>query len=307
MFSVIVATYNGSNFIIEQLNSLINQTVKLDRIYIYDDCSSDDTLIKIQSWIHKNDVSNVILRKNESNKGYTKNFLDALCEVEGDFVFLCDQDDVWESDKVFEFSKVTEQYKNFEQPFLLTSGYAICDENLNEIKSCHVQKGENTRINEVMLNSFIKDCSYPGMTFCVNRRLIEEAKTKRNYEFIKFHDYFLSVLALINGKMLCIQKKLVLYRQHGSNQIGAAGSASKTRKHWKKVLAQKQDEIRILEYCGLEKTFIKKKSCFLKKRIDWFLNKKMLSIILNFPSYLKYFDFKSFLGDLYFSMKKDAI
>lgn len=307
MFSVIVATYNGSNFIIEQLNSLIKQTVKFDKIYIYDDCSSDDTLSEIQNWIHENNVLNIILRTNKTNKGYTKNFLDALSEVEGDFVFLCDQDDVWKPNKVFEFSKVIEEYKNFEGPMLITSGYSVCDENLNELKSLHAKTKLHISVAQLKLNSFIKDCSYPGMTFCVNRRLIEEAKAKLNYDFIKFHDYFLSVLALTNGKMLCIQKKLVLYRQHGSNQIGAAGNSNKTRKHWKKVLEQKQNEIQILEYCGLEKTFIKKKNDFLKKRIDWFLNHKMLSIVLNFLAYLKYFDFKSFLGDLYFSMKKDVI
>ena len=116
MYSVIIATYNGSKFIIEQLNSIINQSKKIDKIYIYDDCSTDNTINLIQAWIQKNHIYNVIIKQNSKNKGYTQNFLDALNEVEGDYVFLCDQDDVWQQNKLEEYFKILKKYEKFNKP-----------------------------------------------------------------------------------------------------------------------------------------------------------------------------------------------
>lgn len=304
MYSVIIATYNGSEFIIEQLNSIINQSKKIDKIYIYDDCSTDNTIDLIQFWIQKNHLYNVIIKSNAKNKGYTQNFLDALNEVEGDYIFLCDQDDVWQQNKLEEYLRILEKSENSNKPLLVTSGYSVCDEKLNVIRNCHISK-KSEDIRKVNLQSFIKDCSYPGMTFCVNRNLIEIARNKANYKCIKYHDYFLSILAIQHGDMIIIPESLVLYRQHGNNVLGVSGNNNKTRNHWKKNLEQKEAEISILEYCNVDSNLFEKKKEFLNKRMFFFHHKNIISIMLNFFSYIKYFNVKSFLGDLYFSVKRN--
>ena len=49
--SVAMCTYNGSKFIKDQLNSIIEQSRKIDEIIICDDCSTDDTVAIINEYI----------------------------------------------------------------------------------------------------------------------------------------------------------------------------------------------------------------------------------------------------------------
>lgn len=74
-----MASYNGADFILEQLDSIINQTRKVDEIIICDDGSSDNTFDVVTDYIKNNQLENLItLVKNEKNLGYASNFLRQL-------------------------------------------------------------------------------------------------------------------------------------------------------------------------------------------------------------------------------------
>ena len=92
--SIAVATYNGSRFLREQLDSFLAQTRCPDEVIISDDCSTDDTL-KIVRAFAKRAPFDVVLIRNDYRMGYTANFSQALMKAKGDLVFLSDQDDVW--------------------------------------------------------------------------------------------------------------------------------------------------------------------------------------------------------------------
>ena len=101
IISVALATYNGENFIIEQLRSILDQTLPVDEIIIRDDISSDNTARAIESYIKENQLQEKIdFKVNESNLGYASNFMGALRETKGDYVFFADQDDIWPKDRV---------------------------------------------------------------------------------------------------------------------------------------------------------------------------------------------------------------
>lgn len=304
MFTVLIATYNGSQYIIKQLESIVNQTFSPDSIYIYDDCSTDNTVEVVSKWVKQKNLSNVFVKQNTANKGYTRNFLEALFEIEDEYIFLCDQDDVWDKKKIEEYKKIIDKNGANTSCLLLTSGYSVTNETMNVIRNEHCNS--KSRETEVSLLLFLKHCSYPGMTFCINKNLKEKVKELYLEDEIAFHDYFISLIALKYGKMICINKSLVLYRQHGNNQLGVSGKKNRSRKHWEKILSQKQYENKISEYILPDSSYIKSKKRFSDKRIDFFNNKKTVSIIISFFMYLKYYNLKSFIADLYYSVSLES-
>lgn len=94
-----MCTFNGSHFVAEQLQSISAQTVLPSELVICDDGSTDDTL-SILSEFAKNAPVKVRLFQNEKRLGPAKNFEKAICACNGDVIFLCDQDDIWQPYKV---------------------------------------------------------------------------------------------------------------------------------------------------------------------------------------------------------------
>ena len=97
--SVAICTYNGKNYILEQLNSIANQTVKPDEIVICDDCSKDDTIYIIKQFVSNTNIR-VRLNTNDYNIGYTLNFQKCLGLCLGNLIFMSDQDDIWYPKKI---------------------------------------------------------------------------------------------------------------------------------------------------------------------------------------------------------------
>ena len=98
--SVVMATYNGEKYIIEQLKSLRDQTKLIDEVLIYDDGSQDKTADLIRKFIEKNKLDNWIFKVNEKNRGWRDNFMELLSAATKEIIFTCDQDDIWLPDKI---------------------------------------------------------------------------------------------------------------------------------------------------------------------------------------------------------------
>lgn len=108
--SVVMATYNGAEYLYEQLDSLRDQTMPVDEVIICDDCSKDATVKMLQDYIEENGLKNswkLIL--NEENMGYANNFHKALMLAEGEYIFFSDQDDVWYHNKIEEMVRVLDE------------------------------------------------------------------------------------------------------------------------------------------------------------------------------------------------------
>ncbi len=108
--SVVMATYNGEKYLYEQLDSLRDQTMVIDEVIICDDRSSDNTVKMLNDYIADNKLEErwrVIV--NEQNLGYANNFYKALNLAMGDYIFFCDQDDIWFPEKIEEMVRVMEQ------------------------------------------------------------------------------------------------------------------------------------------------------------------------------------------------------
>jgi len=97
--SVALCTYNGQRFLHQQLQSLLDQTVRPDELVVCDDGSSDDSVAVVKRFAAHAPFA-VRLVRNSHNLGYIRNFEQAISRCTGDLVFLCDQDDVWDRRKI---------------------------------------------------------------------------------------------------------------------------------------------------------------------------------------------------------------
>ncbi|MFB2581149.1 glycosyltransferase [Herbiconiux sp. P15] len=93
--SVCMATYKGSAFVAEQIESIVAQLGPDDELVIVDDCSPDDTVAVVVQTIARLGESRVTLTITDSNVGYVRAFEAAIKRSRGRYVFLSDQDDVW--------------------------------------------------------------------------------------------------------------------------------------------------------------------------------------------------------------------
>ena len=97
--SVALTTYNAGPFLAEQLESLLWQSRPPEQLVIRDDGSTDGTWEALKTFASKAPFE-VDLVKNPVNLGVIRNFESAVSACVGDYVALCDQDDIWEADKL---------------------------------------------------------------------------------------------------------------------------------------------------------------------------------------------------------------
>lgn len=109
--SIAMCTYNGAGFLQQQLDSLAQQTRRPDEIIICDDVSSDDSVAIAQAFAEKSGLK-VRVHQNAQNLGYVKNFEKAISLCTQDLIFLCDQDDFWQPNKIEQMVEVFDAEPN---------------------------------------------------------------------------------------------------------------------------------------------------------------------------------------------------
>ena len=97
--SVALAAYNGARYLEPQLESLARQIRPPWEVVAFDDGSSDGTAALLARFADRAPFP-VRLRRNRRRRGYRANFVQAAAACGGDLIAFCDQDDVWEPDKL---------------------------------------------------------------------------------------------------------------------------------------------------------------------------------------------------------------
>ena len=215
--SVVMATYNGEKYIIEQLDSIRNQTLTPDEVIICDDCSTDNTRKIIEDYIIKYNLAGWNLYINDVNIGFYDNFFKALRLCTGDIIYLSDQDDVWDINKIKLFS---DQYKKKSELIMIQSNFKYIDGMGNEIGK---QENYHNYCSGDFIELSIYDmCRFAGsgytMSFkrsVLNKIFILHLECQKNV--FQFHDVMLGLVAVSEGKCLLIRKVVDNHRIHETN------------------------------------------------------------------------------------------
>ena len=221
--SVLLSTYNGEKYLNQQLDSLLSQTYKNFEIIARDDGSQDKTL----EILHSYNITIIDSKKNLGAKGSFGALLEyAAQNTESEYFMFCDQDDVWESDKIEKtLAKMHEiEISCHEMPILVHTDLNVVDENLKVLDNSmwnyeHINPKLNT-LNRLLIQNTITGC-----TVMINKKLAQISLQIPDEAVM--HDGWIGLVASKFGKIDFIDEPTIQYRQHGGNSIGAKGILKK--------------------------------------------------------------------------------
>lgn len=220
MISVCVATYNGEKYIEQQLRSILEQIAPNDEVIVSDDGSTDNTLQIVDS------IGDPRIRIRHSEAHYFKhNFVEAMREAKGDFIFLSDQDDVWLPGK---YERCVNELKDVD---LVCTNSQMTDEHLQVIEPdffsvYHSGPG----ILKNALNN-----TYYGSCLAFRRSLLDDALPMPPTREIG-HDIWLGLVAEKTGKVRFIDTPYLLYRRHSDSKTSTNGLLHRSQRSlWRKV------------------------------------------------------------------------
>jgi len=190
-----MCTYNGADHLIEQLDSIINQTYPIHELIIQDDCSTDTTVAILKEYEKKYDYIRVFI--NEKQKGINNNFFSAMARATGDYIAISDQDDIWEPDKI-------ENQMNTIGEKWLSCGFS--NNFSNETKESYYDKRiPNQRIERLIYVDTIAS----GHTIVLKKEMLS-----RIPQTSIIYDHTILIVAAANNMLSFVDKVLVNHREH---------------------------------------------------------------------------------------------
>lgn len=205
--SVAMATYNGANYLQEQLDSFLHQAKHPDELVICDDNSTDDTVRILENFKRKASFE-VLIYINKENLGYIRNFEKAMDLATGDLIFLSDQDDVWFPEKIQEVTNLFNEKPNV---WLVINNQEFADENLVPSGILNLERLKLFGLSEFQMRS---GC-------CTAFRKELKAHILPIPSTMKGHDLWIHRLAEALERKYVYSNVLQYYRRHGSNSSEA--------------------------------------------------------------------------------------
>jgi len=228
--SVLLATLNGSRFLAEQLDSIFAQTFADFDVIVRDDGSSDETLDIVEAFRRRYRDRIWILDERGDRTGPKRNFIALLGSVDTPLVAFCDQDDVWEADKLsiqVEAIASAEARLGKEAPILCCSDARIVDARLGTIAESFFDVHGLITQNRgpLILGRLVFSNIAIGATTVINRALAQKCLDVPDAAIM--HDWWAALIAAALGEIIVIPRSLIQYRQHGDNAVGAGVAGTK--------------------------------------------------------------------------------
>jgi len=224
--SVVLCSCNGARFIGEQVSSICAQTLPATELLIQDDVSEDETLDEARkAWLHCREmgmkVPRLTIKSNPLRLGVAANFSKALASVSCDLIALADQDDVWHEQRL---QIAVEAMQSRPSRLLVHSDANMVDAQRRLLK--------HSLFDALSLTTIERDRAFSGdeLPLLLDRNLVTGATTLIRRPLLDLalpvpafwlHDEWLGVIAAALGEALAIPERLIDYRQHAANQVGA--------------------------------------------------------------------------------------
>lgn len=219
--SVAMCTYNGEAYVAEQMDSILSQSRPAAEIVVCDDGSTDGTWTVLHEYLRRFPAL-IKLHRNDTNLGPAKNFEKAIGLCTGTLIALSDQDDVWHTNKLeilaHGFEIDPDLGLSFSNAERIDAEGSKLDADLWQTVGFHAREKVKVRHGHA-LEVFLRRPVATGCTimFCATLKemCLPIAATL-------MHDYWISLVAAVNSRIGFVDEKLVSYRQHTANAIGAS-------------------------------------------------------------------------------------
>lgn len=201
--SICMAVYNGEKFILPQITSILSQLSNEDELIISDDGSSDKTISIIKGI---NDPRIKIIF-NKKKHGFISNFENALNNATGKYIFLSDQDDIWENKKLEVCIKQLQKYKLIVHDALLIN---------QDEKTLGKHYFDTLHQHSSFLYNLYKT-RFLGCCMAFRSEILQECLPFPKK--IVAHDYWIGMYTLFKypKDIYFFNESLVQYRRHGNN------------------------------------------------------------------------------------------
>lgn len=217
LVSIVMATYNGENYLRPQLDSILEQTHQNFELIVVDDGSSDTTLSILEQYAALDQRIHVFPA--EKNLGVVANFERGIRLAKGEYIALADQDDLFRKDKM---ELLLTALKEQPSADLVVSDLSLIDERGHEFfpsmwryQKLNPEQGKPFR--RLLYSNFITGCAT-----MFRRRLLDIALPFPATCLV--HDWWLAVVAASSrgGGICLVGQPLTAYRQHRTNVLGAS-------------------------------------------------------------------------------------
>ena len=195
--SVVMCTYNGEAYLRQQLDSLLRQTYPLMEIIIQDDHSTDHTAEIAEAYGKEH--PHIRLSVNPTRKGINNNFISAFAKARGEYIAVCDQDDIWEPEKI-------------EKQMATIHGHLLCTCRSRPFSDTGEATSFDPRTPNYHLIRLLY-CSIPGHTILFHRRLLT-LMPMPTAALKTYYDVYLSLTAAAYGSLVLTDEVLVHQRRH---------------------------------------------------------------------------------------------
>lgn len=204
--SVCMATYNGQEFVAEQVDSILEQLTSVDELIIVDDASTDGTV----DVVRRLDDPRIVLLPSKENRGYVASFEKAITASRGEYIMLSDQDDVWTAGRVDTLVNAL-QSKNF-----AASNFTVFGGPANRYHKIQLKEADSRRWVANLITTWIGVRPYYGCTMA-----FRAAAKKLILPFPDFltetHDQWIAIVANLNQDMIHVEAPTVARRLHDEN------------------------------------------------------------------------------------------
>ena len=212
---VLLATFNGSNYLDEFLVSLMKQSNVKIYLTISDDGSTDNTLSIIHKYMNYFEKVEVT---QGPQRGAKENFIYLLSLVKLEYVALADQDDIWDANHLENSVLRIEKYRDL--PALTFCAVNILNDKSALISSTWPRKKLALSLKEFSFENHAKGC-----TMVMNRKFVQIYRGTN--ESIIMHDWWLALIAITSGILVYQPSPEITYRLHENNLIGNGPKFSK--------------------------------------------------------------------------------
>ena len=223
--NILMSTYNGQQFLAEQIRSIQDQSYTDWTLFIRDDGSSDNTKEILKDFEHQDSRIHLIDNDKSDNLGVIKSFHKLVNHDRADYYFFSDQDDVWLPNKL-ELSLKEAQNYLADLPLMVYMDLKVVNQDL-EIMTESMVKSQSHHANTELVQELTENTVTGGVAM-INHAL---AEMWQETDDILMHDWYLALLASAFGNLVFIDQPGELYRQHSDNVLGAR-TLSKRFKKW---------------------------------------------------------------------------
>lgn len=202
--SIVLCSYNGANYIREQLESIFRQSVLPDELIVCDDNSSDSTLSVVATCAAVSPFPIRIIR-NSATLGYQRNFMKGAAAATGRIVFFCDQDDIWLPNKIESVRRILES----NDVNAVSHDFSLTDSGGNIIHQSYYRYLVNA--------GHAVEVSIQGCALAYRREIIDKYGWPRS---IMGHDLWICLLSSMEKTRRIHPRALILHRIHNNNVKG---------------------------------------------------------------------------------------